>query len=97
MMCAPGLLMLVKARARTPWDERGAVPALRDGSEKTRSDTYQTPRRADAAAAPTPSTSYIPKFTRLAVKGHRAVALARLLGHALAGFRQPINQLLDFI
>ena len=90
-------LMLVK-RAHGPLGRRGeAVPGPTHISEKTRPDTYQTRGNAADAAAHAIDVCYIPKFTRLAVKGHRAVALARLLSDSFAGFRQTINQLLHFI
>ena len=88
-------LMLVK-RAHGPLGRRGeAVPGPTHISEKTTRTRLGATRPTRQPHAI--DVCYIPKFTRLAVKGHGAVALARLLGHALAGFRQPVDELLDFI
>ena len=88
-------LMLVK-RAHGPLGRRGeAVPGPTHISEKTTRTRLGATRPTRQPHAI--DVCYIPKFTRLAVKGHRAVALARFLSDSFAGFRQTINQLLHFI
>ena len=92
------------------------MPCLGDSSEKTRSNTYQTPRRANRDTPGSPQAiddAYVAYrqphaaddahvYSKIytgnsARQRHRAVALVGFLGHALAGLRQPVDELLDLI